>query len=122
MHIGRIFTLLVTGSLISACSAASNSSNDPYRVEYLAACESRPNMKSKDVDKVKKYCRCIYDKTMKGLSDEEIMTARFYLMGQSGIDVEAREDFTSRDITIVANTMMPASNAIGDAVKACGRP
>ena len=117
----KIYTALLA-MVLTACSPSDSTSNDPFRTEYLAACENQSFYKRKPVDKVQKYCRCVYDKTLRGLSDDEKMAARFYLMAQSGIDVQNREEFTSIDPVVAADSMVPASNAIGEAVKACGRP
>ena len=88
----------------------------------MTACPSQKTYQSRPKDKVLKYCACVYDQTLKGLTEDEAMTARFYLLGQSGIDVKNRREFVDRDITVVADTMGIASRALGEAVKACGRP
>jgi len=113
---------LALGFLVSSCSDSAPTPNDPYRAEFLPACAAQKAYQSRPAEKVKTHCACVYDRALKGLTEEEAMTARFYLFGQSGIDVKTRDDFTSRDMTVVADTMVPASNAIGQAVKACGRP
>lgn len=107
---------------LAGCGGNDAKSNDPFRAEFLTACAAQTIYRSKPVNRITQYCACVYDKTLKGLTPEEAMTARFYLLGQSGIDTAARTEFASRDLDAVAPTMAPASAAIGKAVRACGRP
>ena len=104
---------------LSACSASkNNSANDPFRQEFVTACPNQPTYQRHTPKQMNRYCGCIYDKTMKGLSEAEQKVARFYLFGQSGIDMKSRAEYRDMDLS----AMGTASAAIGHAVKSCPKP
>ncbi len=118
MKLHLIPPILIT-VLISSCQAQTDPPVlDPHRAEMITACKDQPSYRTRDQDRVLKHCGCIYDKTMQDLTDAERHVARFYLLGQSGVDVESRPEFKTMDL----DSMMPASRAIGEAVKLCRRP
>lgn len=121
----KSFAFLTQGMIlgtIMGCSPGSDGpvskTSDPYRAEFMTACQNKPEYKSRDAAKVKKNCSCIFDQTMKDLTEAEKLTATFYLYAQSGIKVQDREDFKN----MAGNTMAAASAAVGKAVRTCGRP
>ena len=118
----HIFTGLFALGVMTACSPSSERpnapSNDPYRAEAMTACPMQRSYVNRDPDRVRKYCACVYDQTMKSLTEPEKMTARFYLLNQMGVDTRTREAFKTLDLT----TAGTSSAAIGRAVKKCGRP
>lgn len=128
------FLLILT---ISSCDAADERSNaesvdaapdsvatelpEPFEEEFLVACTAEPNNTPSGFygsDKITPdtYCACIFDTTMRGLSEDEKLVAAFYLLGQSGIDTRNRPEF--RQIDPMA--MMAGSEAVGRAVNRCG--
>jgi len=113
--------VILTGLLFGACTAphdkASTTVNYPMRTEFLQHCQARPEYASrKRAGTLDKYCLCVFDKTMEGLTEKERIAAGFYLFG------EASEDYIDRypiDIMDAMDAMMPASEAISKAVKSC---
>ena len=108
--------------LLAACSPGdetlASKTDNPMRAEFLEHCQDRPEYASrKGAGTLDKYCLCVFDKTMKGLSEEERIAAGFYLYG------ETSEGYLNRypiDVQAAATSMTAASQAIGKAVKSCG--
>ena len=109
---GIILTLL-----ISACTA-NTADQDLHRQELVDACINSPSYKNRKPETASRHCACVYDKTMKGLTDAERLVARFYLSGQVGLNVKDREEFKSMDV----GAMGKAAQRIGVAVQACPKP
>ena len=112
--------LLIGAIGLAACGAVNNApkQQDPYRAEMMAVCTQNQIERRAKPNRAEKYCACLYDETMKDLSEAERHVARFYLLGQSGIDTKNRNEFKTMDVTAIGT----ASAAIGAAVKACPRP
>ena len=108
-----ITAVLATSALLSCKPAEVN--DDPFRAEFVEACIGRIEYQSMKLKKRSAYCECGYDKTISGLADEEKKFARFYLLGQVGVDVRSRKLIDKPD----GQAMMAASKAIGEAVKRC---
>ena len=113
------FVLLIAAmmviSLLWACKPSAVK-DDPFRAEFVEACEGRIEYRSMKPEKRTAYCKCGYDETVSGLSDEEKQFARFYLLAQVGVDVQSRKLISHPNM----EAMVAASNAIGAAVKRCG--
>ena len=116
MKSGYVLWAIMT---LSACSNPhANAPDDPNRREIVTACSEQKIYRSKPTEKTQRYCGCIYDKTMKNLTADEQLVARFYLGGQIGLNFKDRPEFKSMDIS----AMGTASEAIGKAVAKCPRP
>lgn len=86
------------------------------RQEFMTNCQARPEyISQKRAGTLDRLCTCIFDKTMHGLSEEEQVTAGFYLYG------ETHDSFRERLKTkpINPDTMMPAAEAVGKAARLC---
>jgi len=117
------YTLIavLAGGMLHGCSASEDKplslSENPMRTEFLEHCQARPEYNSrKRAGTLDKYCRCIFDKTMKMLTEKERIAAGFYLYGETS---EGYMDRYQVDIQDAVDGMMPASQAIGEAVKSC---
>jgi hypothetical protein len=106
---------LLLSSALLACNPAEPVADDPYRIEFVAACEGRIEYRTMQAEERTAYCECGYDKTMAGLSDEEKPFARFYLLEQVGVDVQSRNLISEPNM----QAMVKASEAIGKAVARC---
>ena len=112
------FVLLIAAmsamSLLGACKPLVVK-DDPFRTEFVEACEGRNEYRSMKPETRTAYCTCGYDETMSGLSDEEKQFARFYLLAQVGVDVQSRRLISHPNM----EAMVEASNAISAAVERC---
>lgn len=101
--------------VFSACSETQDIS-DPMRTEFLSACEARPEYERKRRDgTIDRYCGCLFDRTMKGLTEDQRILAGFYLYG------EQSEAFKTR-YTLSPDLMEHiglVSKAIDRAAKTC---
>lgn len=116
-----VLTTTLICCLLAACSSGNErlftKLNDPMRAEFMEHCQDRPEYTSrKRAGTLDKYCLCIFDKTMKGLTEEERIVAGFYLYGETSEGYQKRYPF---DVLEAANSMMTASKAINKAVKSC---
>lgn len=107
--------------LLSACLPDEikpfGNSNNVMRTEFLEHCQDLPeNISRKRAGTLDKYCFCIFDKTMKGLTEEERTVAGFYLYGSSSEGYMERYPY---DVQDAVDNMMTASQAIDHAVKSC---
>ncbi len=109
-----IAVMAVSAVILSACAAEQTAPADPHRQEMINACPEKREYKSRDPERVKRYCGCVYDNAMKGLSEAEQSAAKFYLLGQT-TDIQNRPEFKTMDL----DAMGPASEAIGKAVEVC---
>lgn len=114
-------TTILTGFVFTACSASEGKTfsdfNDLMWTEFLEHCQARPEYISrKRAGTLDKYCLCVFDRTMKGLTKKERITAGFYLYGETS---EGYMDRHSIDVQDVMHSMMPAAQAIDKAVKSC---
>lgn len=121
MNYTLTITLTLTCFLLSACSRggekSSSNSDTPMRTEFLDHCQDRPEYTSrKRARTLDKYCLCVFDRTMKNLTEEERIVAGFYLYGETSEGYLKRYPFNVQD---AANGMMAASQAIDKAVKSC---
>lgn len=89
--------------------------HDGYRTEFMTACEGLNAYRTMQPAKRGAYCACTYDRTLQGLSAEEKQFARFYLLAQSGLDVQSRRLIDKPE----AKAMFVASQAIANAVQRC---
>ena len=117
----NVYTTIFLTSLLVACSPGNETiaskSNNPMRAEFLEHCQDRPEYASrKRAGTLDKYCLCVFDKTMKGLSEDERIAAGFYLYGGTSEGYLKRYPFNVQD---AANGMMTASQAINKAVNSC---
>lgn len=121
---GRRWGWLVLAGLmgLAACGGANapGASEDPLRTEFLAICQVSPDQvrieaQSQGRIKTADYCACVYDKTVRGLSDAEAKVAAFYLMSPVGASQADLQKFRDMDLT----AMGAASEAIGKAAKRC---
>jgi|GEM_PF-3268296 len=105
--------------LTAACGTETVSpSKDPAKAEMIAACIEYPSYKRRGPERAARYCSCVYDNTMRGLTEEEQLVARFYLLGQIGINTRERDEYKKMDISVIGT----AANAIGEALKRCPGP
>ncbi len=107
---------------LAACGGANGpgAPDDPLRTEFLALCQGSPDQvrietQSQGRVKTADYCACVYDDTVRGLSDAEAKVAAFYLMSQVGASQADLQKFRDMDL----NGMVAASEAIGKAAKRC---
>lgn len=120
-----MFRCLASVAIIAACAGCSSETSIPasdtlsksaMRVEFMNSCLNRPEyVARKRAGTLDPYCSCIFNKTMKGLSQEEQITAGFYLYGET--HTEFRERLKTSPIN--PESMMPATQAIDKAVKVC---
>ena len=111
----HIVAVLFLATLLASCKSASVA-DDPVRAEFVAACIGRVEYRSMETARRTAFCKCGYDRTMSGLSDNEKPYARFYLLSQVSVDVRERNLITRPDM----QAMIKASKAIGGAVRQCG--
>ncbi len=114
-----VVRVLVCGAFAVACDAAAPA--DPLREAFLDACQVNPDQvrieeQSNGRVTTESYCKCAYDKTMRGLSEQERSTAAFYLLVQVGVD---ERDAKRRLPAIDYSAMGAASAAIGRMTQQC---
>ncbi len=107
-------TALLGTLALTACMPA-EPKDDPLRTEFVEACMGRIEYRAMQPDKRSAYCKCGYDRTLSGLSEEEKKFARFYLLEQVGVDAGSKQLITKPDM----DAMLKASKAIGQAVRRC---
>ena len=111
-----VLTMTIISGCLTACSSGDRV-NDPMRAEFLEHCQTRPEYKArKRAGTLDKYCLCVFDKTMKDLTEEERIVAGFYLYGESSDDYLNRYPI---EVNKAGNIMATASQAIDKAVKSC---
>lgn len=87
----------------------------PFEAEFLAACPSAPNnflplaVRSGRLP-AEPYCACVFEETMRDLSEDEKLIAAMYLLKGVGIDLRNRSEFKIIE-----------GSAIGEAGKALDR-
>lgn len=109
----------LTSFVLAGCgSEPAPKFDNPLRAEILEACLVYPAYKNAGDSRAKRYCGCVYGKTMKGLTEAEQLVASFYLLEQVGVDTKQRPEFKSIDLS----AMGTASTAIGKAVGSCPGP
>ena len=86
------------------------------RTEFMESCQARKDYaRQKKAGTLNKLCKCIFKRTMQGLSLDEQRTAAFYLYGESNADF--RERFVTNPPDLDA---MPAAvEAVAKAAKTC---
>ena len=114
-RISFLMAVLLAAPAISACDPEAPK-NDPVRTKFIAGCDGLKPYQSMKPEKRIARCKCIYDKTLRGLTDEEKRYARFYLLVQAGLEAEARKLLSMPNM----DAIVKSSNAIGAAVKQCG--
>ncbi len=86
------------------------------RPEFMASCDARPEYASRKREgTLPEFCQCIFDSTLKDLSDPERIIAGIYLYGESDPDYAKRYEMAVPDGAMMA----AASVAIDRAVKRC---
>ena len=106
---------LVVMILIGLSGCSPSAQDDPYRKQFLDACNTMVEYQSMTADRRLAFCKCGYDKTMSQLTEEEKPVARFYLLEQAGLDAKSMDLISEPNV----DAMLTASKAIGEAVKQC---
>lgn len=127
MIFSRSLMISVIAAGIVSCAAEQNvgplpaANNDPFsmptmRANFYDRCQNRIEYQSrKRTGTLDKHCKCIFDKTMRGLSKDEQRIAAGYLYGNN--DEAFREALRSDPPDLDA---MPAAvEAVGRAAKRC---
>ena len=107
-------TISAATAALAACKPAP-AKHDPIRGKFLAACDGRIEYRSMKPQKRRVYCECVYERTIKGLSELEKQYAQFYLLEQVGVDAQSRQLIGKPD----GQAMMKAAQALGKAAARC---
>ena len=111
--------LVSAGAILGALALASctpvATADEPLRKEFAEACFQLAAHRTTKPARRKPYCSCIYDSTMRGLSNEVRPFAQFYLLQQVGIDARSKNLIDTPEI----GAMVKASHAIGAATRRC---
>ena len=113
--LARLFISIPILLILSACGPSSKE-NDPFRTEFFDACMQMKPYQSMSPEKRNNLCKCTYDTTMAGLSEDAQNTARFYLLSQAGVKPVSKSLVSSLPD---GNVMFEASKAIGEAARQC---
>ena len=116
-QIGLVFCIISFAGLISCAPSNTPTQNiDPMRAEFMESCAARPEYVSKRRDgTIDRYCGCVFDRTMKGLTEEQRILAGFYLYGEQSEAFKSRYEMNPDSLQY----MGVVSKAIGNAAKVC---
>ena len=93
---------------------------DLMQEEFMESCRARPEYVSrKRAGTLDKYCKCIFDVTMRGLTDPERAFAGFYLYGEQHEAFQTRFTARFKDAPFDAEAMGAAVKAVGRAAETC---
>jgi len=113
--------LCLSLSMIGLAACGTATAEQPFQAEFQAACENQsqsapPGFTLTGEYTREKYCKCIFNTAMRGLTDDEKKVAAFYLLGQSGVKVDHRPEFKTMDPMAIGN----GAAAVGRAAERCG--
>jgi len=117
----RLGWLLPFSILLMGCAAETSEQPDSngemarLQSEHMDHCLSRPEYQSRDPEKIEEHCRCVFTTAMRGLSDDEQLTAAFYLYGETHKAIKERFRANPPDL----DAMGPAVEAVAKAAKTC---